>query len=59
MVGIIVEGHLWNDNLGGNALNINLFPMTRAANKDHLTYVENLAKSYIYNGVPIYYNLTK
>ena len=55
--GDIVKGHLWNDNLGGSALNINLFTITRAANKDHLTYVENLAKRYIYNGFPIYYKV--
>lgn len=55
--GDLVKGHLWNDNLGGDALNHNLYPITKAANSDHLGYVENKAKEYIYNGHPIYYRV--
>lgn len=53
----LVKGHLWNDNLGGNALNRNLYPITKAANSDHLGYVENKAKEYIFNRQPIYYRV--
>lgn len=42
--GDLVKGHLLNDNLGGKALNNNLFPITRAANKQHLLTTENWAK---------------
>lgn len=42
--GDLVKGHLLNDNLGGKAMNNNLFPITRAANKQHLMTVENYAK---------------
>lgn len=42
--GGVVKGHLLNDNLGGKALNNNLFPITRAANKQHLVTTENYAK---------------
>lgn len=56
--GNLVKGHLWNDNLGGSALNSNLFPITKAANSDHLYTVENVAKDYIYNRKrPIYYQV--
>ena len=55
--GNVVKGHLWNDNLGGCALNNNLFPITKAANSDHLYYVENRAKTYVFNRVPIYYKV--
>jgi hypothetical protein len=47
--GDLVKGHLLNDNLGGSALNINLYPITRAANKDHLMYVENMVKNVVWN----------
>lgn len=40
----VVKGHLLNDNLGGLALNDNLYPITGAANKNHLNYVENAVK---------------
>lgn len=56
--GNLVKGHLWNDNLGGSALNYNLFPITKAANSDHLYTVENVAKNYIYSQKkPIYYKV--
>jgi hypothetical protein len=56
--GDLVKGHLWNDNLGGSALNENLYPITRAANSDHLGYVENKAKEYIWEKkTPIYYKV--
>ncbi len=56
--GGLVKGHLWNDNLGGSAMNFNLFPITKAANSDHLGYVENKAKEYIWGQKrPIYYKV--
>jgi len=56
--GDLVKGHLWNDNLGGTALNNNLYPITKAANSDHLGYVENAAKHYIWNErQPIFYSV--
>ena len=55
--GDVVKGHLWNDNLGGSAMNYNLYPITRGANKDHLMYVENIAKKQLYNGSAIYYKV--
>lgn len=55
--GDVVKGHLWNDNLGGSALNINLYPITKAANSDHLGYVENKAKECIARQIPIYYKV--
>lgn len=42
--GDLVRGHLLNDNLGGKAMNNNLFPITRKANKAHLLTTENFAK---------------
>lgn len=55
--GGVVKGHLWNDNLGGSALNKNLYPITKAANKDHLEYVENVVKTHIYNRQPVFYRV--
>ncbi len=56
--GELVKGHLWNDNLGGSAMNYNLYPITKAANSDHLGYVENKAKEYVWNHrKPIYYRV--
>ena len=55
--GGLVKGHLWNDNLGGSAMNYNLYPITKAANSDHLGYVENKAKEYVWNKQPIYYRV--
>lgn len=56
--GALVKGHLWNDNLGGSAMNYNLYPITKAANSDHLGYVENKAKEYIWqHQQPIYYKV--
>ncbi len=56
--GGLVKGHLWNDNLGGSAMNYNLYPITKAANSDHLGYVENKAKEYVWShGKPIYYRV--
>lgn len=55
--GDLVKGHLWNDNLGGEAMNYNLYPITKAANSDHLGYVENAAKELIWNKRPIYYKV--
>jgi hypothetical protein len=56
--GGVVKGHLWNDNLGGSAMNYNLYPITKAANSDHLGYVENKAKELIWiHKRPIYYKV--
>lgn len=43
--GALVKGHLLNDNLGGKALDNNLYPITKEANGSHLHYAENLVKS--------------
>lgn len=56
--GDLVKGHLLNDNLGGKALNNNLFPITRAANKQHLVTTENYAKAQLWtHGTPIWYTV--
>jgi hypothetical protein len=56
--GDVVKGHLLNDNLGGKAIGENLYPITRAANKDHLTHVENYVKKYVWEDKkPIYYSV--
>jgi len=56
--GDLVKGHLLNDNLGGKALNNNLFPITRAANKQHLMTTENYAKTQLWtNQSPIWYTV--
>jgi hypothetical protein len=56
--GDLVKGHLLNDNLGGKAMNNNLFPITRAANKQHLLTTENYAKEELWgNKKPIWYTV--
>jgi hypothetical protein len=56
--GDLVKGHLLNDNLGGKALNNNLFPITRAANKQHLMTTENYAKTQLWtHQSPIWYTV--
>lgn len=56
--GDLVKGHLLNDNLGGKALNNNLFPITRAANKQHLMTTENYAKDQLWtHQSPIWYKI--
>lgn len=56
--GNVVKGHLWNDNLGGSALNKNLYPITKAANADHLGFVENAVKTQIWTHQnPVYYSV--
>ena len=51
-----VKGHLLNDNLGGTALNVNLFPITKAANAVHLHVVENYIKNQLWSDeTPAYY----
>jgi hypothetical protein len=47
--GHFVKGHMLNDNLGGTALNKNLFPITVMANKQHLSYVENKVKARLWS----------
>ncbi len=39
-----VKGHLLNDNLGGTALNNNLYPISKGANGMHLSTAENYVK---------------
>jgi hypothetical protein len=55
--GAVVKGHMLNDNLGGTALNNNLYPITRAANKDHLMYVENLVKQAVWHSGGVHYRV--
>jgi len=56
--GDVVKGHLLNDNLGGEALNENLYPITRSANKDHLGYAENHVKKETWvAGMGVYYKV--
>ncbi|OYQ36203.1 hypothetical protein CHU95_05280 [Niveispirillum lacus] len=51
-----VKGHLLNDNLGGTAMNANLFPLTKAANAVHLKTAENDVKNKVWNDqTPTYY----
>lgn len=53
-----VKGHLLNDNLGGKALNVNLFPITKAANAVHLRTAENTAKNTVWGDEQgIYYKV--
>lgn len=57
--GNLVKGHLLNDNLGGNALSSNLFPITKPANSAHLGYVENLAKQQLWEeNQGVFYKVT-
>jgi hypothetical protein len=44
-----VKGHLLNDNVGGKALNVNLFPITKAANAVHLRTAENFVKNKVWD----------
>ncbi len=44
-----VKGHLLNDNVGGKALNVNLFPITKAANAVHLRTAENYVKNTLWD----------
>jgi hypothetical protein len=57
--GEVVKGHLLNDNLGGVSEGKNLYPITMAANKDHLTHVENFSKDYVWGAakIPIFYTV--
>jgi len=56
--GDVVKGHLLNDNLGGKALNNNLYPITRGANKDHLGYAENAVKARVWkDNLGMYYEV--
>jgi hypothetical protein len=45
-----IKGHLLNDNLGGPANRMNLFPITNSANNNHLTWAEQYVKQDIRNG---------
>ena len=43
-----VKGHLLNDNLGGTALDNNLFPISKGANGKHLATAENFVKNAVW-----------
>jgi len=43
-----VKGHLLNDNLGGTALDINLYPISKGANGKHLSTAENFVKNAVW-----------
>lgn len=54
-----VKGHLLNDNVGGKALNVNLFPITKAANAIHLRTAENHVKNKLWDqDQGVYYRVT-
>jgi len=53
----VVKGHLLNDNLGGLALDANLFPISGEANKVHLHNVESVAKDVYELGQGLYYTV--
>lgn len=56
--GALVKGHLLNANVGGKALNNNLFPITKTANGDHLRTVENVIKNRLWVDKKLtYYNV--
>ncbi len=44
-----VKGHLLNDNLGGTALDNNLYPLSKGANGIHLSTAENYVKKAVWN----------
>ncbi len=53
-----VKGHLLNDNVGGKALNVNLFPITKAANAVHLRTAENHVKNKVWDDQQgVYYSV--
>lgn len=55
---LLVKGHLLNANLGGKALNNNLFPITKTANAEHLRTAENVVKNKIWKDrTPTYYKV--
>jgi|GEM_PF-3891926 len=55
----LVKGHLLNANLGGKALNNNLFPITKTANGEHLRTAENTIKNKVWKDrQPTYYSVT-
>ncbi|HNX01982.1 MAG TPA: hypothetical protein PKK33_11485 [Candidatus Cloacimonadota bacterium] len=43
-----VKGHLLNDNLGGTALDNNLYPISKGANGMHLSTAENYVKNAVW-----------
>lgn len=53
----VVKGHLLNDNLGGSALDNNLFPISGEANKAHLHNVESVVKDVYELGMGMYYKV--
>jgi hypothetical protein len=53
-----IRGHLLNAQLGGPNTSPNLFPITQAANKEHLLYAENHVKKHIFEGKKVEYKVT-
>ncbi|MCP4148372.1 MAG: hypothetical protein GY757_11530 [bacterium] len=45
-----IKGHLLNAKLGGPAHDLNLFPITRSANSQHLSFFETPVKAYVEKG---------
>lgn len=45
----VVQGHLLNDNIGGKGKYYNLFPLSKAANSEHLHSMESAVKKFIVN----------
>jgi hypothetical protein len=54
-----VQGHLLNENLGGPGLSFNLTPITKKANNDHKTIVENNLKKLVNTGKNVIYYKVK
>lgn len=52
-----IRGHLLNDNLGGIANAVNLFPITKEANGKHLQFVEQHIKRGIDKGYVYHYHV--
>lgn len=55
--GMSVKGHLLNDNLGGTALDNNLYPISKGANGMHLSTAENFVKKAVWGGKAVKYSV--
>ncbi len=53
-----VQGHLLNHDLGGKAIEKNLFPITSHANSEHFQEVEKIVKHWIAEGSAVQYDIT-
>ena len=52
-----IKGHLMNDNLGGPAIPMNLYPITGLANSKHNKWVEQWIKREVKSGYVMYYKV--